>query len=174
MWKVGFTGLFVGLVLGGAATAVASSGAQGLYSNQELGRVEQPGEESLAARLLRRERSLDLREQTIEEQEQSLRDAEESLRGELADLQAIRDEIRALKVELDDEHEVQVEKLVKMFESMRAKQAAAVLEEAEVPVALGVLRVMKSQRAGPILAAMTPTHAALLTEKIANQPMADE
>ena len=126
MWKIGFIGLFVGIILGGAATAVASSGARGLYSNQELGRVEQPGEESLAARLLRRERSLDLREQTIEEQELSLRNAEEGLRAELANLQAIREEIRALKGELDGEHAEQVDRLVKMFESMRAKQAAAV------------------------------------------------
>jgi flagellar motility protein MotE (MotC chaperone) len=68
--------------------------------------------------------------------------------------------------DLDGEREERVASLVKMFESMRPKQAAAILQVTDDEIALEVLERMNRGKAGKTLAAMEPKRAATLAERI--------
>ena len=59
--------------------------------------------------------------------------------------------------------EAQVKRLARIYEGMRPKEAAAVLEKIERPLATQVLQGIKERQAAKILAAMNPGVAAELT-----------
>ena len=59
--------------------------------------------------------------------------------------------------------EAQVKRLARIYEGMRPKEAAAVLEKIERPLATQVLQEIKERPAAKILAAMNPAVAAELT-----------
>ena len=61
-----------------------------------------------------------------------------------------------------------------MFEKMRGKKAAAILEEADREVAVEVLRRMREKQAGEALSAMAPDVAAELAEIISQFPYKGE
>ena len=58
--------------------------------------------------------------------------------------------------------------LVKTYEAMRPRDAAAILNEMEVPVLLGLFDRMKEAKAALILAAMDPDRARNATTQLAN------
>jgi flagellar motility protein MotE (MotC chaperone) len=58
-----------------------------------------------------------------------------------------------------------------MMESMRDKQAAAILDETEDLVALEVLMRMNVSKAGKALAKMAPARAAFFAEKLGAPPL---
>jgi flagellar motility protein MotE (MotC chaperone) len=57
--------------------------------------------------------------------------------------------------------------LVKLYESMKPRDAATIFNDLEMPVLLGVVDRMKDRTAAPILAAMQPEKARELTIKLA-------
>lgn len=60
--------------------------------------------------------------------------------------------------------------VAKMYEGMPAEEAAARIEKMPSPMAVQVLRTVKSKTAGAILAQVRPDKAAKLTEQIVNAP----
>ncbi|WP_431284049.1 MotE family protein [Humitalea sp. 24SJ18S-53] len=57
--------------------------------------------------------------------------------------------------------------LVRTYETMRPASAAAILEEMEMPVLVQIMDRMGERRAGPILGAMRPDRARLVTAELA-------
>jgi flagellar motility protein MotE (MotC chaperone) len=53
-----------------------------------------------------------------------------------------------------------VKRLARLYEGMRAKEAAAVLERLERPLAMRILSLLSERQAGKILSAMNPSAAA--------------
>ena len=70
--------------------------------------------------------------------------------------------------------EARITHLVKMLSASREKKSAAILEITEDSVALEVLERMKADKAGKVLAAMTPERAAELTEAIGDAALRKE
>jgi flagellar motility protein MotE (MotC chaperone) len=60
--------------------------------------------------------------------------------------------------------------LSQAFETMPVEEAAQRIEKMREPVALDLLARLKSKTAGQILAALDPTKAARLVEKLAADP----
>ena len=116
--------------------------------------------------LQKKDDALKRREDLLEDEKQDLRTAEAALQSRLLELQKLRDQIREMLTDLDGEREQRVVNLVKMFESMRPKQAAGILEVTDDEIALEVLERMNQGKAGKTLAAMEPTRAAALAERI--------
>jgi flagellar motility protein MotE (MotC chaperone) len=54
-----------------------------------------------------------------------------------------------------------------MYENMKPKDAAAIFNELDMPVLLGVAKAMNPRKMAPILARMTPLKAKALTDGIA-------
>ena len=128
------------------------------------------GRQEMLRLLNRRERHLSEREKLVDKKEADLRAAQEEVEARLTELQALRDEIRGQLEGLDDDREKRITHLVKLFEAMRGKQAAAVLEETEEAVALEVLERMKKARPGRSSLQWTPRRPASLRPSSAMQP----
>jgi flagellar motility protein MotE (MotC chaperone) len=82
--------------------------------------------------------------------------------------------MRQAMQDLDAQQLEEVERLVSMFEKMRGKKAAAILEQADREVAVAVLRRMRNKQAGEAMAAMNPDTAAELAEIISQFPFETE
>jgi flagellar motility protein MotE (MotC chaperone) len=67
----------------------------------------------------------------------------------------------------------QVKRLARVYEGMRAKEAASVIEKLERPLAARVLSEIKDRQAAKILGAMNPAAAADLT-RLLGQPTSGE
>jgi flagellar motility protein MotE (MotC chaperone) len=124
------------------------------------------GREEVMRLLARKERNLLEREKLVDKKEADLRAAQEEVEQRISELQGLRDELRLQLGDLDEDREARITHLVKMFEAMREKKAAAILEITEDTVALEVLERMKKDKAGKILGSMTPDRASELAESI--------
>jgi len=147
--------------------AVAQSNRDGASAHDVFFRARSRGIQELAAAQRARERSLDTRERTLEEREEDLREAELRLEARLEELQALRGEIEGQLGELDEDEEARVRALVRMVESMRAKEAAPMVAALDHDLAVRVLGRMNRTKAGKVLAAMNPTTAARFAEGVA-------
>ena len=93
------------------------------------------------------------------------------LKGRIEELESLREELQVLMSEGDAQRNERVEALIKMTESMRSAQAAAVLEEMDQDLAVEVLDGMNRGKAGKALAAMPPAKAAELAEALTLTPL---
>jgi flagellar motility protein MotE (MotC chaperone) len=59
--------------------------------------------------------------------------------------------------------------LVRVYERMRAKDAASIVEQLEVPLAVEILSQMTDRQAARILGAMAPERAARITARLAER-----
>ena len=160
---------FILVILAMVVSVVASAIAQDSPSSkeEEIESFEPQECDTVMSHLLQKKKaSLDRRERTIKARETDLQSAEDRVKLELEKLTKIRNEIRESMKDLDENQLEEVGRLVKMFEKMRGKQAAAILEETEQEIVVEVLRRMKRKKAGDAMAAMEPAFAAEITEKL--------
>lgn len=118
------------------------------------------GLQELAASLNARERALERREAAHQQKEKDLALAEQRLEQRLAELEKLRTDMSELLEGMDEDREARIVALVKAVENMRAKQAAALLQQTEPELAAAVLDRMGRMKAGRAMAAMNPRTAA--------------
>ena len=163
---------FMLVALALVVNVVASAVAQDATNSSSSPAVEiaNPEEcDSVMSVLLQKKKdTLDRRERTIKAKESDLLSAEERIKMEIEKLTQLRNEMRESMKELDAQQLAEVEKLVQMFEKMRGKKAAAILEQADKAVAVEVLRRMREKQAGEALSAMTPAYAAGLAKELSD------
>ncbi len=156
----------------GCGLVICGTSAMATDSEQE---VEQrtpttEGMQWLVDKLRQKERSLDHREATLAAREADLRLAEQKLEERLKALQSLRQELEVQLGDLDEARETRVVGLVRMFEGMRSKDAAAILAETDTDIAIAVLERMSRMKAGKVLAEMEPDQAAFLANTFASTP----
>lgn len=118
--------------------------------------------QSLAARretLNQRESSLDLREKL-------LMAAENRVSEKIDQLKAIESRITGMLKTRDEEQKAQIASLVKVYETMKAKDAALIFERLDTDTLLEVAARMKEQKVAAIMAKMSPDSAQDLTVKL--------
>ena len=120
-------------------------------------------------KLSARRDELDKREHEIELRENLLAAAEKRLDAKLAELKKVQGTVSGLLQQHDDEEETKLKQLVKMYEIMKPKEAAAIFEKLEMPVLLNVVDRMREQKSGPIIAKMDPVKAEKLTAALADR-----
>ena len=130
-----------------------------------------------------RKRHLDRREEALRAEMERL----ENVKSDLEDLlsryeaavnafeeeqrrsqQAKQERDKKAREEQAAEVQAKVGVVAKMYEGMPAEEAAARIEKMPAPMAVQVLRTVKSKTAGAILAQVRPDKAAKLTEQIVN------
>ena len=152
----------------GGAGAAASAGqpadaapdAAGEFTAEEIEVLQE-----LSARrrdLVERERQLALREGLLNAAEQRI----ESRINEMLDL---RGRIEGLVRQYNDQEEVELLSVVKIYETMKPKEAAQILGELELDILLPILERMKERAMAPVLAAMDPAKAREITTELARQ-----
>lgn len=109
-----------------------------------------------------RSKAMDLREATLAAQEQRV----DQKSMELKALKALLES--ALK-QRSEEEEKQMQSLVKMYESMKPKDAAQIFEELDMDVLLEVVSRMSERKAAPVLGLLTPGRAKEITVELADR-----
>jgi flagellar motility protein MotE (MotC chaperone) len=121
------------------------------------------------------------REQTLQKREVALRDrmkalsvAERETEKKLQALLEAEDNLRQTIAMAESASETDLDRLTKVYESMKPKQAAALFEEMDPNFAAGFLGRMRPEAAAEIMAGLTPqsahTFSVVLAGRHANVP----
>jgi flagellar motility protein MotE (MotC chaperone) len=125
------------------------------------------GERTLLLDLRKRRAELDAREAALAERESVLAAAEARLKARLDQLTDLQKRLEALDAARRERDEANWRGLVKLYESMKPRDAGAIFNDLDLPVLLPILDRMKAAKAAAILAAMQPERARLATAELA-------
>lgn len=123
----------------------------------------------LLQRLSQRRGELESWSNDLAMREQLLKAAEQRIETKVAELKAVQDSIKSLLKQHDNEQEAKLKSLVKIYETMKPKDAAPIFEQLEMPILLDVIERMKETKAAPVIAAMNPEKARKLTTELAKR-----
>lgn len=127
------------------------------------------GEMEVLKQLSNRRSLLDQREQELIQKTAILQAAELRVEQKVKDMEKLRSQIKAMLGQLSEEQQTQIDNLVKMYELMKPKEAARIMQTLDMDVLLRVLRQMKPAKSAPILAEMDAPKAKEITMSLAAQ-----
>ncbi len=139
----------------GAPAATPNNAPLGPISDQEL-----------LQHFAERRAEIEKRTKEIEQREALLTAAEKRIDQKVSEMEKVRSDIQKLMSQGDEKQSAQLESLVKIYETMKPKEAARIFEELEMPVLLGVIQKMKENKSAPILASMDPVKAKEVTSAL--------
>lgn len=117
--------------------------------------------------LSKRREELDARAKELQMREDLIKAAEMKVDGKIGELKGLKDQLEKLLAEYKQMEDAEIKSLVKIYENMKPKDAAAIFEELDMATLLRVVERMKEAKAAPVLAAMTPERAKELTVRLA-------
>jgi flagellar motility protein MotE (MotC chaperone) len=121
----------------------------------------------LLQELSQRRTDLERREREFALKQQTLAAAEQKLDAKIAELETLKKTVESLLVTQEQQQEVRLKSLVKIYESMKPKEAARIFDSLEADTLLDVVERMKESKTAPILALLNPDKAKSLTEGLA-------
>lgn len=124
--------------------------------------------------LKERRAALDSRENRISQREALLKVTEKRIEEKINELDSIRTEIEELLGKQSDEEEARLQSLVKIYEGMKPKEAAAIFDNLDMNILLQVVSRMSERRSAPIMALMDKNRVQELTLMLAEQKMLPE
>ncbi len=139
---------------------------------QPSARASQVGDRAAAELLIevtRREEALHQREASVIEREQALRDTAAQLEAQLATLLEAERALAATMALADRAAEDDIGRMVAVFESMKADEAALVFTEMDPDFAAGFLARLPPNSAAAIMAGLDPSHAYHLSAIVAGR-----
>jgi flagellar motility protein MotE (MotC chaperone) len=135
-------------------------------ANQEPPPVSD-SEKAILQELRQRRKEIDTRETVVTARESVLNAAEQKLSVRVGELQALQQKLEGLDTAQKQKEDAGWQALVKLYEAMKPKEAAAILNELPMSVLLPVMDRMKPAKAALVMAAMTPEKARDLTAELA-------
>lgn len=126
-------------------------------------------ERALLTDLRARRLELDRRERAIAEREAMLGAVEQRVAARVEELSALQQRLDAMARTQRDRSEAGWRGLVRTYEAMRPRDAAAIFNELDLAVLLEVLDRMKENRAAPVLGVMQPERARQVTAELAQK-----
>ncbi len=120
-------------------------------------------------RLAKRRAEIDGLRNDLTLRENLLNATELRVNAKLDELKKLKAMIEGLLKKHDDEQEAKLRSLVKIYETMKPKNAARILERLEMDVLLDVVERMREAKSSPIFAAMDPAKAKAVTAKLAER-----
>ena len=124
-------------------------------------------ERQLLQDLRNRRAELDTREQLLQQRETVLDAAEHRLTARIAELGALQTRLEEMEKARQEHSDANWAGLVKVYETMKPREAATIFNDMDTPVLLQVLDRMKDSKAAPVLAAMQPDRARSITAQLA-------
>jgi flagellar motility protein MotE (MotC chaperone) len=112
---------------------------------------------------------LDEREQELQQKAAILQAAELRVDQKVKDMEKLRAQLQTMLGQLSETQQAQIDNLVKIYEAMKPKEAARILQTLDLPVLLGVMKLMKPAKSAPILAEMDAAKAKDITMTLARQ-----
>lgn len=126
-----------------------------------------PSEIRMLENLLERRTWLDKRERDIDMREKLLAATEIRIDQKISELKAINTNIEGFIKQFDAREDEKITSLVKIYESMKPKDAARIFNELEPDILLELLRRMREAKAAMIIAKMNPAKAMIVTSQLA-------
>ncbi|WGF87616.1 MotE family protein [Marinivivus vitaminiproducens] len=123
----------------------------------------------LLAEVARRQAELDVWQATLAERERTVELDEKEVVGLLAELRREREGLQAGMAAVRDEATAEIKRLVAIYEGMKPKDAARILEAMPADAAAAILRPMREARSAPILARMAADRAFAVTVQLAGR-----
>ncbi len=120
----------------------------------------------LLQQLAERRQVLESREQELEIRTGLLAAAESRIDKKVEELKVLRETISGLIKTFDAQQDAKLLSLVKIYESMKPKDAARIFEELEMDTLLEVAERMKERKLAPIMAKMDPEKARDMTVEL--------
>ena len=112
---------------------------------------------------------LDARENDLSTQLALMAAAEAKLDAKIKALNGLKAEVNGLLAQTDTKQEAEIDRLVKVFENMKAKDAAPRMTALDDSVRIPIAAKMKERSLAAIVAQMPPSEAKKLTEALARR-----
>lgn len=166
-----------------ASAATVAAEAQSLAAAAMQGDAPAPEETALAAvtefrsrsevgllqDLAARRQELNSRADELDTRERLLMATEQRIDGKIERLKSIEAQIKQLLNIHGEQEEAQLNDLVRVYETMKPKEAAAILEKLEIDVLLKVMQRMNNRKLALVLAQMDPEIAKKVTVEMATR-----
>jgi flagellar motility protein MotE (MotC chaperone) len=123
--------------------------------------------EDFATELGRRQARLAEREQVIALREAAVKLVEERIGEQIARLERLGGELERLLGQASEDEKARIAQLVKVYEAMKAKNAALIFEPMGLDLLLPIVRGMRDTKIAAIVAEMDPAKARALTAELA-------
>jgi flagellar motility protein MotE (MotC chaperone) len=158
----------------GNATAASDSGAPPAICAPTAAELAKeaglsPAELQVLQSLSNRRGELDQREMSLETQVQLIAAAEAKLDSRIQDMNELKGQIQGLLGQADQQQQADQQRLVRVYEDMDAKKAAAAMTVMSDAVRVPIAAAMKERKLAAILQAMPPADAKVLTELLAQR-----
>ncbi len=161
-----------------AATPATDAGKQGASamadtflpdaSNMSRSEIELLQELSVRrGELKQRESELDIRERLLQA-------TEKGIDAKIAKLKDIEAQIKQVLVVHNEQEEAQLKSLVKVYETMKPKDAARIFEKLDMSILIEVVERMSERKIAPVLAEMSSDSAKALTVELATRKQMPE
>jgi len=131
--------------------------------------TEVPGSSEMRAALDRKQEKLELQTREMSIQKDRLLEEEKRVTQKIEKLQSMLEKVKTYEAEHARLESEEFMKIVKTYEKMPPKKAAAVISVMEDKVALEILKQIKEKSMAGILAAMDSQRAMSLTSKLAER-----
>lgn len=128
-----------------------------------------PAELQVLQSLGARRGQLDARENDLSTQLALMAAAEAKLDAKIKSLNGLKAEVQGLLTQADTKEQAEIDRLVKVFEGMKAKDAAPRLAALDDAVLIPIAAKMKERSLAAIVSQMQPAQAKSLTEKLARR-----
>lgn len=122
--------------------------------------------------LAARRQALDARAEELERRADLLRAGEARLDQKLREMKEVEAVLQGLLKAQDAQQEAQTRSLVKIYETMKPRDAARIFEDLEMATLLRVVERMGERKLAPVMAEMDPAKARKVTEELARQRQA--
>ncbi|MCQ2915071.1 MAG: hypothetical protein MJ247_07765 [Alphaproteobacteria bacterium] len=140
-------------------------------NTQEPGKSFSQFELEILQNLAKRREELDVREREIEQKIGVIKAAEAQIEGKIAKLNELKDTISELVGLYNEKEKNKINNLVKIYSSMKPKEAARLFDQMEMEQLLPVFENMKEAKAAPVLALMDSQKAIALTKELSTRKL---
>ena len=119
--------------------------------------------------LAQRRDTLEAREKSLQQREMTIAAVEKRLDEKAAALEGMKAELIQLVNRRNQVNDERLQRLVKIYEAMKPREAAQILQKLDTDVAIGVMAQMKEKKLAPILGFMEPGRAQTLSVLMADR-----
>ncbi len=137
---------------------------------QEVVTEEDQSLEEWELKLRKREKELEEKEAELKKMEAQLLPLKEEVETRMGELNDLQNSLAAEATKLAEREKAlqdnKITHLVKLYSSMEAQKAAAIMDKLELDTVVRILGNMKGKAAGEIMAMMTPDRGATISERL--------
>lgn len=135
----------------------------------EAGKIASSGEQAILGRLQERRKELDTRTKELDMRDSLLKATEKRLDGKISELKDLETRVKTLMGTRDKSEQQRFKSIVSMYENMKSKDAARILERLDMRIQVAVASEIKPAKMAEVLAAMSADAAERLTSELARR-----